>query len=276
MLQQAQQFSQARASLSIQNNNNSNPLQRRSSQQVIPGHHHPHQNGVQQANRNVRVSPEMVKQLAQAGQNGMNVSFSGVDQFYHPQHQQTVVNNSNSLVETVTSTVNVNSTDNYRKRRYRIGLNLFNKNPPERGIRFLIDHGFIEYSQNDVIQAQSVARFLLTRKGLSKQIIGEYISEPGQFNRLVLKAFVADIDLSGMVVDEALRKFQLYFRFPGLCSRVCALILKESHFLFLHLQVKLKKLNESWNPLRINTRNAMKLMYSLVILCSFSPLPLSC
>lgn len=44
----------------------------------------------------------------------------------------------------------------------------FNRKP-ERGIRYLIAHRFIDSNP------QSVARFLLSRKGLSRQMIGEYL-----------------------------------------------------------------------------------------------------
>lgn len=68
----------------------------------------------------------------------------------------------------------LNTTSSYkisetvRKRQYRVGLNLFNKKP-ERGIAYLIRRGFLENSP------QGVARFLISRKGLSKQMIGEYL-----------------------------------------------------------------------------------------------------
>lgn len=111
--------------------------------------------------------------------------------------------------------MSTNSLDSNRKRSYRVGLNLFNKTPSEKGIRFLIEHNFIEQANTVEQQAKNVARFLLTRKGLAKQMIGEYISENKPFNKLVMKYFVADIDLAGIIIDEALRKFQVYFRFPG-------------------------------------------------------------
>lgn len=64
--------------------------------------------------------------------------------------------------------------------------------------------------------AAAVARFLLTRKGLSKQMIGDYLGDLQQsFNQLVLKFFVKQMDLTGLLIDVALRKFQTYFRFPG-------------------------------------------------------------
>ena len=93
-----------------------------------------------------------------------------------------------------------------RKRHYRTGLNIFNKKP-ERGIHYLIGKGFLDNSPS------AVARFLMTRKGLAKQMIGEYlgnISSP--FNQSILHAFANEMDFSNMPIDMALRKFQTYFR----------------------------------------------------------------
>ncbi|XP_074259406.1 IQ motif and SEC7 domain-containing protein 3 isoform X2 [Saimiri boliviensis] len=72
------------------------------------------------------------------------------------------------------------STDTLRKRLYRIGLNLFNINP-DKGIQFLISRGFIPDTPI------GVAHFLLQRKGLSRQMIGEFLgNSKKQFNRDVL------------------------------------------------------------------------------------------
>ncbi|KAG9434663.1 IQ motif and SEC7 domain-containing protein 1 isoform X1 [Apis mellifera carnica] len=101
-----------------------------------------------------------------------------------------------------------------RKRQYRVGLNLFNKKP-ERGISYLIRRGFLENSP------QGVARFLISRKGLSKQMIGEYLGNlQNPFNMAVLECFSHELDLSGMQVDVALRKFQAYFRMPGEAQKI--------------------------------------------------------
>lgn len=55
--------------------------------------------------------------------------------------------------------------------------------------------------------AVGVAHFLITRKGLSKQSIGDYIGNlQNQFNQRVLNYFVNEIDLIGLPVDVALRK----------------------------------------------------------------------
>ncbi|XP_008216907.1 IQ motif and SEC7 domain-containing protein 1 isoform X3 [Nasonia vitripennis] len=101
-----------------------------------------------------------------------------------------------------------------RKRQYRVGLNLFNKKP-ERGINYLIRRGFLENSP------QGVARFLISRKGLSKQMIGEYLGNlQSSFNMAVLECFSHELDLAGMQVDVALRKFQAYFRMPGEAQKI--------------------------------------------------------
>jgi len=101
-----------------------------------------------------------------------------------------------------------------RKRHYRTGLNIFNKKP-ERGIQYLIGKGFLDNS------AQAVARFLITRKGLSKQMIGEYLGNiMNPFNQAVTQCFATEMDLSNMQIDVALRKFQTYFRMPGEAQKI--------------------------------------------------------
>jgi len=52
---------------------------------------------------------------------------------------------------------------------------------PEKGICYLVEHRFLDYRPN------AVARFLITRKGLSKLMIGEYLGNlQKQFNAQVL------------------------------------------------------------------------------------------
>ncbi|XP_063702430.1 IQ motif and SEC7 domain-containing protein 1 isoform X3 [Culicoides brevitarsis] len=114
----------------------------------------------------------------------------------------------------VTSSNNYKVSETIRKRQYRVGLNLFNKKP-EKGIAYLIRRGFLEETP------QGVARFLITRKGLSRQMIGEYLGNlQNQFNMAVLDCFAGELDLSGMQVDVALRKFQTYFRMPGEAQKI--------------------------------------------------------
>ncbi|XP_052410270.1 IQ motif and SEC7 domain-containing protein 3-like isoform X2 [Carassius gibelio] len=110
------------------------------------------------------------------------------------------------------------STDVMRKRLYRIGLNLFNINP-DKGLQFLISRGFIPDTPI------GVAHFLLQRKGLSRQMIGEFLgSSKKPFNRDVLDCVVDEMDFSGMELDEALRKFQAHIRVQGEAQKVERLI----------------------------------------------------
>uniref|UniRef100_A0A8C2G6N9 IQ motif and SEC7 domain-containing protein 3 n=1 Tax=Cyprinus carpio TaxID=7962 RepID=A0A8C2G6N9_CYPCA len=110
------------------------------------------------------------------------------------------------------------STDVMRKRLYRIGLNLFNINP-DKGLQFLISRGFIPDTPI------GVAHFLLQRKGLSRQMIGEFLGNSKKpFNRDVLDCVVDEMDFSGMELDEALRKFQAHIRVQGEAQKVERLI----------------------------------------------------
>ncbi|XP_051547225.1 IQ motif and SEC7 domain-containing protein 3 isoform X2 [Myxocyprinus asiaticus] len=110
------------------------------------------------------------------------------------------------------------STDVMRKRLYRIGLNLFNINP-DKGLQFLISRGFIPDTPI------GVAHFLLQRKGLSRQMIGEFLGNSKKpFNRDVLDCVVDEMDFSGMELDEALRKFQSHIRVQGEAQKVERLI----------------------------------------------------
>jgi len=57
---------------------------------------------------------------------------------------------------------------------------MFNKKP-ERGITYLVLKGFLEDTP------QAIAKFLIHRKGLSKETIGEYLGGRNQYNQTVLE-----------------------------------------------------------------------------------------
>jgi len=121
-------------------------------------------------------------------------------------------NNNNNTVSSNTQSEVV------RKRHYRTGLNIFNKKP-EKGVAYLIKRGFLENSP------QHVARFLITRKGLSKQMIGLYLGNlQYAFNMAVLECFANELDFAGLEVDVALRKFQTHFRMPGEAQKIERLV----------------------------------------------------
>ncbi|XP_016891352.1 IQ motif and SEC7 domain-containing protein 2-like [Cynoglossus semilaevis] len=107
--------------------------------------------------------------------------------------------------------------DVVQRRQYRIGLNLFNKKP-EKGIQYLIERGFV--SDTPV----GIARFILERKGLSRQMIGEFLGSRQQFNKDVLDCVLDEMDFSGMDLDAALRKFQAQIKVQGEAQRVERLV----------------------------------------------------
>ncbi|XP_057677963.1 IQ motif and SEC7 domain-containing protein 2 [Corythoichthys intestinalis] len=110
------------------------------------------------------------------------------------------------------------NSDVVQRRQYRIGLNLFNKKP-EKGIQYLIERGFV--SDTPV----GIARFILERKGLSRQMIGEFLgNRQKQFNKDVLDCLVDEMDFSGMDLDDALRKFQAQIKVQGEAQKVERLV----------------------------------------------------
>ncbi|RWS31868.1 IQ motif and SEC7 domain-containing protein 1-like protein [Leptotrombidium deliense] len=108
---------------------------------------------------------------------------------------------------------------------------IIKSHPVERGIQYLIEENFIESTNlNDCELAENIANFLLTRKGLSKQMIGEYLGNiQSKFQQLVLKYFTRLIDFKLLEVDEALRKFQTNFRFPGEAQKIEKIIEMFAH-----------------------------------------------
>ncbi|XP_057370112.1 IQ motif and SEC7 domain-containing protein 1-like [Daphnia carinata] len=104
--------------------------------------------------------------------------------------------------------------ESIRKRQYRVGLNLFNKKP-ERGVAYLTQKGFLEASP------RAVAKFFISRKGVSKQMIGEYLGNlQNPFNMAALDFFIEELDFAGLDIDVALRRFQTYFRMPGEAQKI--------------------------------------------------------
>ncbi|KAB0390237.1 hypothetical protein E2I00_006156, partial [Balaenoptera physalus] len=106
-----------------------------------------------------------------------------------------------------------------RETRHSWDSPAFNNDVPEKGIQYLIERGFL--SDTPV----GVAHFILERKGLSRQMIGEFLgNRQKQFNRDVLDCVVDEMDFSSMDLDDALRKFQSHIRVQGEAQKVERLI----------------------------------------------------
>lgn len=202
--------------------------------------------------------------------------------------------------------------ESIRKRQYRVGLNVFNKNP-EKGISFLIAHSFIDasspfiknsstisyYQSNQMhfIENQqqnnhslnhdqplldattkannllignlsqptfscnlcfeednlkrNVAYFLLHRKGLAKEKIGQYLGNlQNRFNQDVLKYYLKGLDFHGMQIDLALRKFLSTFRLPGEAQKIERIV---DCFAYRYSQCQLQQ------PLQLSSFNNQQL-----------------
>uniref|UniRef100_A0A7E4W049 SEC7 domain-containing protein n=1 Tax=Panagrellus redivivus TaxID=6233 RepID=A0A7E4W049_PANRE len=104
--------------------------------------------------------------------------------------------------------------DQQRRRWYRIALNFFNKKP-DRGLHLLINWGFVDDTP------QAVAKLFLGRRGLSKQMIGEFLGTlHSPFHANVLDCFINEIDMYKMEVDVALRHMLTFFRLPGEAQKI--------------------------------------------------------
>ncbi|KAI5784997.1 hypothetical protein DFH27DRAFT_266563 [Peziza echinospora] len=100
------------------------------------------------------------------------------------------------------------------------GIRKFNYKP-KRGIKSLIDSGFIRSST-----PEDIAAFLLVTEQLSKAMIGEYLGEGDPENVATMHAFVDLMEFSKMRFVDALRRFLQSFRLPGEAQKIDRFMLK--------------------------------------------------
>lgn len=110
------------------------------------------------------------------------------------------------------------SFDIQKQLEYNVGVNLFNIKP-EKGINYFLTKGFVHKSANDI------ARFLMINQELSRQKVGEYLSNlRSKFVKSLVKQYLKLINLSRLQIDEALRKCLSYFWILGEAQRIEFLI----------------------------------------------------
>ncbi|TEB18185.1 hypothetical protein C9890_0451 [Perkinsus sp. BL_2016] len=112
------------------------------------------------------------------------------------------------------STAVIPSQGKQRKLLLQEGLDLF-KTKPNKGIDFLLIHGFIDSSEPAVI-----ARALIELPNLDKRGIGEFIGDNKPENLGVLYALADLMDFKNMELDQALRSFLGHFRLPGEAQKI--------------------------------------------------------
>lgn len=104
--------------------------------------------------------------------------------------------------------------DGFRRRQYRVGLTLFNQNP-DMGVNYLLKKQFVDFSPS------ATAAFLLGRKGLSKSVVGEYLTNLQRpFNLAVLHCFIHRMDFTGLHLDIALRQLQQEVTLPKEAQKI--------------------------------------------------------
>lgn len=92
---------------------------------------------------------------------------------------------------------------------------------PKRGIKYLLQHGFIESEK-----PEDIARFLLHSEGLSKAQVGEYLGDADEANVAVMHAFVDMMDFTGFKFTDAVRTYLQSFRLPGEAQKIDRFMLK--------------------------------------------------
>ncbi len=108
----------------------------------------------------------------------------------------------------------------HRKTALINGIKQFNFKP-KRGIKFLLDEGFIPSDT-----PEDIAMFLLNNDRLDKAMIGEYLGEGEPKNVATMHAFVDAMDFTKRRFVDALRQFLQSFRLPGEAQKIDRFMLK--------------------------------------------------
>jgi brefeldin A-inhibited guanine nucleotide-exchange protein len=105
------------------------------------------------------------------------------------------------------------------KRAFEQGVAAFNRKP-KAGVRFMQEQALIGGD------AEDVAKFLASTKGLDLALVGDYLGERDDFNLRVMHCYVDALDFGGLDFDEAIRKFLSGFRLPGEAQKIDRLMEK--------------------------------------------------
>lgn len=62
---------------------------------------------------------------------------------------------------------------------------------------------------------EDISRFLLQTEGLNMKMIGEYLGKNSEFNDIVLRSYISQLDFKGQMLDEAMRTMYGCFLPPG-------------------------------------------------------------
>ena len=107
-----------------------------------------------------------------------------------------------------------------RKMALDIAIRQFNFKP-QRGIKYLIQEGFINSNS-----PEDIAAFLSNNNRINKAALGEFLGEGDQENIAIMHAFVDKMEFSRIRFVDALRRFLQSFRLPGEAQKVDRFLLK--------------------------------------------------
>lgn len=102
-----------------------------------------------------------------------------------------------------------------QKRKIRIAGNHFNRDE-KKGLEYLK----ISYLVSDPPDAKAIAYFFRHTPILDKNMIGDYLGDPGEFHIQVLKEFTQTFEFTGMILNTALRTYLETFRLPGESQKI--------------------------------------------------------
>ncbi|KAF5776303.1 putative Sec7 domain, guanine nucleotide exchange factor, Sec7 domain superfamily [Helianthus annuus] len=102
-----------------------------------------------------------------------------------------------------------------QKRKLMIAASHFNRDE-KKGMEYLKISKLI----SDPPDPKGHAMFLRYTPGLDKTKIGDFLGDPSEFNLKVLKEFTDTFELSGLVLDTALRTYLETFRLPGESQKI--------------------------------------------------------
>lgn len=107
-----------------------------------------------------------------------------------------------------------------RKKAFLEGVRQFNSKP-KKGIKSLIEHGFI--ASDDPLD---IAKFLLNTETLNKAAIGEFLGDGDEKNVAIMHAFVDQMNFNNTGFVDAMRTFLQAFRLPGEAQKIDRFMLK--------------------------------------------------
>ncbi|RWR83030.1 ARF guanine-nucleotide exchange factor GNL2 [Cinnamomum micranthum f. kanehirae] len=103
----------------------------------------------------------------------------------------------------------------FQKKKIMIAADHFNRDV-KKGLEFLK----LSHLVSEPPDPKSYAYFFRYTPGLDKNMIGDFLGDPDEFNLRVLKDFSETFEFSGVILDTALRTFLETFRLPGESQKI--------------------------------------------------------